>query len=429
MNRTNTLVLGSLAFAAFVVVLFFWPPNPPSPCDGLFKQSERRLDLSIKAMSVEGKLILGPEQIQKLDASAQQTALRLKSCCIAREAGWLSQEQWLRCQSLEADYTAKLEDILSLIASAEAAQARGDQATVQEAKQAAQQAAQEATSIPEKFPPLPDPPPPPTPDGGITITPSALPTLVVSPVTRFSDPAILQVLIVPAGTDLSSFTPTQSSSRFGVPMVVEAGVYDVVIEPEGQSLIRLVGDVAVADGQRVTVDPNFFLSGIRAQRSNNSAFPPLAETIAVEAGTDTSDSFRYRFRIRKADTPLLVEPGAFDVYVKPENGELVNAGRGIEVARGAEVRVSVEAGLAVILYKDPKLEGFDLQMIYLVEAGTDLRKRHGIVQKSDAFGAPLLVTSGRAYDLVLKPVGGNPVKVERDIAPAAGEVVRLGGGL
>ena len=428
MNRTNTLVLGALALAAFVVVLFFWPPTPPSACDGLFKQSEMRLDLSIEAMSVEGKLILGPERIQKLDASAQKTALRLKSCCIARESGWLSEEQWLRCQSLEADYAAKLEEILSLIPSAEAARARGDQAAVQEAKQAAQQAAQEATSIPEKFPQLLPPLPPPPPDGGIMITPSALPTLVVSPVTRFSDPAILQVLVVPAGTDLSSFTPTQSSAGLEVPMVVVAGVYDVVIDPEGQALIRLVEDVAVADGQRVTVDPNFFLSGIRVQRSDSSAFPALAETIAVEAGTDTSGSFQYRFRTRKADTPLLVEPGAFDVYVKPENGEFVNAGRGIEVARGAEVRVSVEAGLAVILYEDPKLEGFDLQMIYLVEAGTDLGERHGIVQKADAFGAPLLVSSGRAYDLVLKPVGGNPVKVERDISPAAGEVMRLGGG-
>jgi hypothetical protein len=35
------------------------------------------------------------------------------------------------------------------------------------------------------------------------------------------------------------------------------------------------------------------------------------------------------------------------------------------------------------------------------------------VQKSDVSGAPLLVSSGRAYDLVWKPVDGNPVKVER----------------
>ena len=83
--------------------------------------------------------------------------------------------------------------------------------------------------------------------------------------------------------------------------------------------------------------------------------------------------------------------------------------------------------MGAIVHDDPQIEGFEVESIYLVSAGTDITKRHTIIQQVKQFGAPLLVTAGGRYDLVLKPVNGSAVKVQQDLSPTAGQIMHFGG--
>jgi hypothetical protein len=266
------------------------------------------------------------------------------------------------------------------------------------------------------------------PGAAIKVTSSVLPTLVVSPLTRFTEPGISDVLVVTAGTNLSSFRPVQRSKQFDVPMIVEPGVYDLIIEAKGQSMIRLVAGFEVQSSQKVTVDPNAFVSFVTVEALKLDGFPQLGRVFALAAGTKTSGFFQIRHRTKQIGVPLIVEPGTYDIYAEPVGGRFVMLTQGLKLGVGEGVAVHTGDKVAAIVYEDPKLQGFELESIYLVTAGTNIRAQHSVVQDAKEFGRPLLVASGNSYDIVLKPVGGNAVKVQQGVSPGPGEVLRFGQG-
>jgi hypothetical protein len=99
----------------------------------------------------------------------------------------------------------------------------------------------------------------------------------------------------------------------------------------------------------------------------------------------------------------------------------------VEVNSGLGVEIDTNANVGAIVYDDPRIEGFEVESIYLVSAGTDISKRHTIIQQVKQFGAPLLVAAGGRYDLVLKPASGSGVKVQQDVSPSAGQILHFGG--
>lgn len=260
----------------------------------------------------------------------------------------------------------------------------------------------------------------------IRTTASVLPTIVVLPLTRFSEPGVAEVLVVSAGTDLRSFTPVQRAKQFDVPMVVEPGVYDLILDLNEQSMIRLVEGLEIASAQQATIDPNAFVSFIGVQQLTLDGFPQLAQVSVLDTGTSTSGYVRFKHSTQQVGVPLLVEPGKYDIYAEPVGGRFIRLAEGVDIRIGEGVAVNTDAKVAVIVHDDPQLQGFELERIYLVTAGTDLQTRHSILQEANSFGQPFLVAADGRYDVVLKPVNGNPVKVQEGVSPTPGEIVRFG---
>lgn len=482
-SQVKSLLLGIFGLIGFTVLAFLvydFSIRPNSPCESIFEQTSMQFDLKLKTVKTEGSVILGRQQVQELSDNAQVTALNLKTCCIVLDSGAVNPDQFLQCQNAGRDYQAKLDDVVRQISSVRNAQQSGDQdqlealrrslaATIEEARAISGQLQEsvgeidptavangsDATENPpaeieepkDSTPVVSDDMPNTESEGddgipeleieygtsladlgaAIKITSSVLPTLVVAPVTRFTEPGISDVLVVTAGTNLmQSFSPIQRSKQFDVPMVVEPGVYDLIIEVRGQSMIRLVEGFEVRTSQQVTVDPNPFVSFVMIEPLKLEGFPQLERVFVLAAGTSTSGSYRIRHRTQQIGVPLIVEPGTYDVYAEPVGGRLVMLTQGLKLGVGEGVAVQTGDKVAAIVYEDPKLQGFELESIYLVTAGTNIRARHSVVQDAKEFGRPLLVASGNSYDIVLKPVGGNAVKVQQGVSPGPGEILRFG---
>jgi hypothetical protein len=218
----------------------------------------------------------------------------------------------------------------------------------------------------------------------------------------------------------------QRAKTFGTPIVVEPGVYDVVLDPKGQSLVRVVKDLEIDSAQEVTVDPNAFVSFILVEPLDLEGFPSIERVFVLTAGTRTSGYVEFAHSTNETGSPLLVVPGAYDLYADPENGSFVRIAKDLEVSAGEGVRVDPRTKVAVIRYDDPQIPGFELERVYVVAGGTDLQKRHQILQQAKHFGEPLLVEASGSYDIVLQPAGGNPVKVQQNVSPGPGEVLRFG---
>ena len=191
-------------------------------------------------------------------------------------------------------------------------------------------------------------------------------------------------------------------------------------------MVRLAENLDIAGGQQLNVDADALVSFVVVTPPENEGFPSLTQLFVLDAGTSTSGYVQSRFSTTRIGTPLLVEPGNYDVYVAPADGSFVALKTSVAIAAGAGLTLDAEKGLAVIVHEDPQMAGFELEDIYLVTAGTNIGTYHNVYQQGAGFGAPMLVTAGQAYDVVLKPVGGNPVKVQQNVSPGPGEIVSFG---
>jgi hypothetical protein len=484
MSQFKSLFLGFFALIGLMVLallVYEFNSRPNSPCESIFEQTTRQFDWKLKTVATEGSVVLGRQQVQALSDNAQKTALNLKTCCIVLDSGAVNPDQFLQCQNAGRDYQSKLDDVVRQIVNARNAQQSGDQDELEALRRSLAATIDEARAISGRLQESVGeigPPPdtnksdatenPPTgleepkdetpivieetlniesesDDGtpeveieystsltdlgaAINITSSVLPTLIVSPITRFIEPGISEVLVVTAGTNLSSFRPVQRSKQFDVPMIVEPGVYDLIIDTKEQSMIRLIEGFEVQTSQQVTVDPNPFISFVMVKPLQLEGFPQLGRIFALTAGTSTSGSFQIKHRTKQSGIPLIVEPGTYDVYVEPVGGRYVMLSAGLEIGIGQGVAVDTSDKVAAIVYEDPKLQGFELESIYLVTAGTDIGKRHSVVQDAKEFGRPLLVSADGSYDVVVKPAGGSAVKVQQGVSPGPGEILRFGEG-
>lgn len=460
MTQSRHSILGAVAYFIYDVV-----NTDQAPCKSIFEQTSAQFELKLKTVATEGNLVIGRQQVQELTDNAQTTALNLKTCCIVLNAGNVDADQFLQCQAAGRKYDAQLDLVLRQILEAQSAQQSGDQAAieasrdslaaiVQEAQAISDQLRQSVSALRKTSPDDSDGPAPsvepelgateesastPPADPGVehatssknpgdavTVTSSLLPTIVVSRITRFSEPTVEEIFVVAAGTHLSSFTPTQRASEFGLPMIVETGTYDIVLDVKGQSMVTLIEGLEVASGQQLNVDADALVSFIVVRLPNQGGFPSLEQLFVLEAGTATSGYVQFRFSTTQIGMPMLVEPGVNDVYVDPSGGNFVALRTGVDVLAGHGLTLNADDGLAAIVHEDPQITGFELEDIYLVTAGTDIGTYHNVYQRGAGFGAPMLVTAGGSYDVVLRPAGGNPVKVQQSVSPASGAIVRFG---
>jgi len=461
-------VLGLLAVVVIGYLAYDYLSRPQGPCETIFEQTSMQFQLKLERLDSEGGVVLGRQQVQDLTENAQITALNLKTCCIVLNSGNVNPDQFLQCQNAGRNYEAKLDDVITQVAQFRSAESAGDSAavdmlrrkmeeTLQEARgitrslrrQVAELAPDPAVSLPMDnvaptsgeepgvdMPAIDESPLPVDapavelePEGdsasAIQITSSPVTNIVVTPFTRFERPEIEEILIVPAGTNLRSFTPVQRASEFGKTMLVEPGSYDIVLDVAGQSMVRLVEGLEIGEAQKATVDPNPLISFILPENLKLDGFPPVAEVFLMDAGTVISGYFHKKQSVDGTGIPIITNAGSYDVYVEPSGGRFFKLIAGLDVGVGRGVSIDIDDNAAVIVYSDPKLEGFELKSIYAVEAGTDIKQSHRPVQDAKRFGEPLMVPANGSYDIVLEPVNGQRVKVERGVEPTAGKITYI----
>lgn len=102
-------------------------------CESVFEQTAVSLSAKLKLIETEGEVLLGREKVQELGERAQETALHLKTCCIALDSGAVSSDQFLQCQQTAKAYVEQVEQVATSVEQASAAKAEGrDEALAQQ---------------------------------------------------------------------------------------------------------------------------------------------------------------------------------------------------------------------------------------------------------------------------------------------------------
>jgi hypothetical protein len=471
-ERSKGLYWGLMSVAGLVVFGYFahdYLSRTISPCETIFEQTSTQFDLKLNHLDIDGSLGLGRRQVQELTENAQVTALNLKTCCIVLNAGDVDPDQFLQCQDAGRQYGNKLDTIVAQVERLRSAQAtgvadaieslRGEIAsTVDEAKAVAQNLRQEIIQ-------LEAPPATPAaeiddnvvgvavpmieeerrmnaapstsevrvinyevdPASAVRFSSSPLTSIVVQSLSRFDEPGVKEIFIVAAGASLQSgFYPVQRSSQFGKTMVVQPGRYDVVLDFGGQSMVHLVQGLELGEAQQATIAPDPLISFIVPSALELEGFPPISEVFLMDAGSKLGSVFYKRQASNVTGVPLVVPAGSYDVYVKPSGGRFIKLIDDVSVSQGEGVAVDINSNAAAIVYADPELDEFELKAISIVDAGTDISKSHYPVQEAASFGEPMMVPANGSYDIVLQPVDGQPVKVQRDVSPEAGRLTLVG---
>lgn len=236
-------------------------------------------------------------------------------------------------------------------------------------------------------------------------------------------PELDEVHVVKAGTSVhTSYYPVQTTKKLGTPMLVEPGVYDIFGKSADGIRITLVKDIELKAEQRIRVNPDALVSRVVVSPLALEGFPVLADTFVIKAGTDREQTVSPLQRTTKFGTPMLVEPGKYDILCTPAKGSHFTVKRDVELKAGETVRIDTDRLAAALVCRDPKMEGLELKVIYVVEAGTVLQGSFRVMQRTDGFEKPMMVFAGGLYDIVLKPVDGAPVKIAKNVLAKAGQL-------
>ncbi len=124
--KKRLTVLFALVGALMVPVLLFFGydllKSSIFPCEAIFEQAGTSLNTKIKFLGAEGEVYVGKEKLQDLGERAQMTAQNLKTCCTVLDAGKINPEEFLQCKASARKYEADVDNLVSLVRAAVAAE-------------------------------------------------------------------------------------------------------------------------------------------------------------------------------------------------------------------------------------------------------------------------------------------------------------------
>lgn len=94
-----------------------------NPCEGVFQQSSVGLNTKLDLIKTKGEFAIGRQKIQELAERSQETALKLKACCIVLGG---SGSDFLRCKEGFDKYAAAISNLATSVKEAEAAKEQGN---------------------------------------------------------------------------------------------------------------------------------------------------------------------------------------------------------------------------------------------------------------------------------------------------------------
>jgi hypothetical protein len=132
--------------------------------------------------------------------------------------------------------------------------------------------------------------------------------------------------------------------------------------------------------------------------------------------------------------PMFVEPGVYDIYYAPEEGYEQPLIKGVEVEPQRTVQVYFNRLASAIVVRGLGVKApVGGVTLYVCPPGTKPGAKtvyggqKNVVQDADALGKPMLVPGDAAYDVVMRPKGGQYVTIARDLEVERGSLTVVGG--
>jgi hypothetical protein len=110
----RTLII-SVTFLLLAVAYLVVDFASKSSCEGIFQQTEQKLQADIEILKAKGGLFMGSEKIQDLTERSQITALNFKGCCIAADNGLIDKAQFLECKNNLSTYESQVASIVRVV--------------------------------------------------------------------------------------------------------------------------------------------------------------------------------------------------------------------------------------------------------------------------------------------------------------------------
>ena len=202
----------------------------------------------------------------------------------------------------------------------------------------------------------------------------------------------------------------------GTPVLVEPKTYDVLVKTSGGGVFLLAANVNVKEGTLARVNPNALVGAIEVRPLTRKGFPELKEIVFVDRATGNSRLIRQSTATLGVTLPIA--PGAYDVLAKTEDGQ-ADLVRNLEIKARERKRLETDNEVAAFVVQEPSIRGLNVKAIYALRTGTN-----EIAGKSIAFGKPMLVYAGEAYDIALEQPAGL-TRIKSKLTPSRGSLTEV----
>jgi ribosomal protein L17 len=202
----------------------------------------------------------------------------------------------------------------------------------------------------------------------------------------------------------------------GTPVLVEPKTYDVLVKTSGGGVFLLAANVNVKEGTLARINPNALVGAIEVRPLTRKGFPELKEIVFVDRATGSSRLIRQSTATLGVTLPIA--PGAYDVLAKTDDGQ-ADLVRNLEIKARERKRIDTDDEVAAIVVQEPSIRGLNVKAIYALRTGTN-----EIAGKSIAFGKPMLVYAGEAYDIALEQPAGL-TRIKSKLTPSRGSLTEV----
>jgi tetratricopeptide (TPR) repeat protein len=250
----------------------------------------------------------------------------------------------------------------------------------------------------------------------ITFEASSLPAMLIDPLATNPED-VKEIHVVKAGTSLDRYH-VQYSLKPGTPTLVDPANYDIIFKSAGGGNFILAKGVVVKEGQRARINPNILLGTLMIEPSTRKGFPAIKEVQVFQSGTTG-----YRLIFQQSDklgVPLPIVPGSYDIRVETADGDEFTLLKNVEVKEREVARIRTDKEVAGFIVRDPKIEGIQVEAIYVLRAGGN-----EIIAQTKKFDHPMIVPADDSYDIVLKQAGGR-ITLKSGISAKRGEFIEVG---
>ena len=121
----KTLLIIPATLVILVLAYLTYDFLKTSACDTIFQQTAVSLRSKLKVITQEGEIFIGRQKLQDLSERSQNLALTLKTCCILRDTGNATAEEFLTCKGTAEQYEKHIEKVVIHIDEAQLAKQQG----------------------------------------------------------------------------------------------------------------------------------------------------------------------------------------------------------------------------------------------------------------------------------------------------------------